>query len=164
MGGIMVGGLSPCHQRNRGTSSSPWKTISSVKAFPIHLPLWGRIRHSHDAFLHRCPALPARRSSPEKMENAATPHFTGFDKNQTPDFRRDPRGPHRRNLFWTEYRTDLLRVRGCSLNARRCRPEKAIAAVPWSTIILICGMSVLISVVSIPAAASHSYLTVLRTS
>lgn len=86
---------------------------------------------------------------PKKMENAATPHFTGFDKNQTLTLAAILVVLIGVIFFGQNIGLISFACAGVLLMLGAVDQKKAIAAIPWSTIILICGMSVLICGMSV---------------
>ena len=134
MGGIMVGGLSPLAINGIVAQQLSVENNIIGESLSGYLPLWGAYATAMTLFSIGAYFLLGG-LHPKKMENAATPHFTGFDKNQT--------------LTLAAILVVLIGVIFfVLLMLGAVDQKKAIAAVPWSTIILICGMSVLISVVN----------------
>ena len=148
MGGIMVGGLSPLAINGIVAQQLSVENNIIGESLSGYLPLWGAYATAMTLFSIGAYFLLGG-LHPKKMENAATPHFTGFDKNQT--------------LTLTAILVVLIGViffgqniglisfacAGVLLMLGAVDQKKAIAAVPWSTIILICGMSVLICGMSV---------------
>ena len=112
-----------------------------------YLPLWGAYATAMTLFSIGAYFLLGG-LHPKKMENAATPHFTGFDKNQTLTLAAILVVLIGVIFFGQNIGLISFACAGVLLMLGAVDQKKAIAAIPWSTIILICGMSVLISVVN----------------
>ena len=148
MGGIMVGGLSPLAINGIVAQQLSVENNIIGESLSGYLPLWGAYATAMTLFSIGAYFLLGG-LHPKKMENAATPHFTGFDKNQTLTLAAILVVLIGVIFFGQNIGLISFACAGVLLMLGAVDQKKAIAAVPWSTIILICGMSVLISVVNI---------------
>ena len=147
MGGIMVGGLSPLAINGIVAQQLSVENNIIGESLSGYLPLWGAYATAMPLFSIGAYFLLGG-LHPKKMENAATPHFTGFDKNQTLTLAAILVVLIGVIFFGQNIGLISFACAGVLLMLGAVDQKKAIAAVPWSTIILICGMSVLISVVN----------------
>ena len=147
MGGIMVGGLSPLAINGIVAQQLSVENNIIGESLSGYLPLWGAYATAMTLFSIGAYFLLGG-LHPKKMENAATPHFTGFDKNQTLTLAAILVVLIGVIFFGQNIGLISFACAGVLLMLGAVDQKKAIAAVPWSTIILICGMSVLISVVN----------------
>lgn len=82
MGGIMVGGLSPLAINGIVAQQLSVENGIIGESLSSYLPLWGAYAAAMTIFSIGAYFLLGG-LHPKKTENAETPHFTGFDKNQT---------------------------------------------------------------------------------
>ena len=147
MGGIMVGGLSPLAINGIVAQQLSVENNIIGESLSGYLPLWGAYATTMTLFSIGAYFLLGG-LHPKKMENAATPHFTGFDKNQTLTLAAILVVLIGVIFFGQNIGLISFACAGVLLMLGAVDQKKAIAAVPWSTIILICGMSVLIAFLS----------------
>ena len=148
MGGIMVGGLSPLAINGIVAQQLSVENNIIGESLSGYLPLWGAYATAMTLFSIGAYFLLGG-LHPKKMENAATPHFTGFDKNQTLTLAAILVVLIGVIFFGQNIGLISFACAGVLLMLGAVDQKKAIAAVPWSTIILICGMSVLICGMSV---------------
>ena len=148
MGGIMVGGLSPLAINGIVAQQLSVENNIIGESLSGYLPLWGAYATAMTLFSIGAYFLLGG-LHPKKMENAATPHFTGFDKNQTLTLAAILVVLIGVIFFGQNIGLISFACAGVLLMLGAVDQKKAIAAIPWSTIILICGMSVLICGMSV---------------
>lgn len=148
MGGIMVGGLSPLAINGIVAQQLSVENNIIGESLSGYLPLWGAYATAMTLFSIGAYFLLGG-LHPKKMENAATPHFTGFDKNQTLTLAAILVVLIGVIFFGQNIGLISFACAGVLLMLGAVDQKKDIAAIPWSTIILICGMSVLICGMSV---------------
>lgn len=146
MGGIMVGGLSPL--AINGIVAQQLSVANGVIAEGLsgYMPLWGAYAAAMGVF--SIAAYFILGGLKPKAVNAEQPHFVGFDRNQTMTLIAIIVVLVGVIFFGQNIGLISFACAGLLLMLGAVDQKKAIAAIPWSTIILICGMSVLISVVN----------------
>ena len=147
MGGIMVGGLSPLAINGIVAQQVSVKNNIIGESLSSYLPLWGAYAVAMIIFSIGAYILLGGLCL-QKNENTKIPHFVGFDRNQTLTL--VAICVVLVSVIFFEQNIGLISFAcaGILLMLGAVDQKKAIAAVPWSTIILICGMSVLISVIN----------------
>ena len=148
MGGIMVGGLSPLAINGIVAQQLSVENNIIGESLSGYLPLWGAYATAMTLFSIGAYFLLGG-LHPKKMENASTPHFPGFDKNQTLTLAAILVVLIGVIFFGQNIGLISFACAGVLLMLGAVDQKKAIAAIPWSTIILICGMSVLICGMSV---------------
>ena len=148
MGGIMVGGLSPLAINGIVAQQLSVENNIIGESLSGYLPLWGAYATAMTLFSIGAYFLLGG-LHPKKMENAATPHFTGFDKNQTLTLAAILVVLIGVIFFGQNIGLISFACAGVLLMLGAVDQKKAIAAIPWSTILLICGISVLICGMSV---------------
>lgn len=156
MGGIMVGGLSPLAINGIVAQQLSVENNIIGESLSGYLPLWGAYATAMTLFSIGAYFLLGG-LHPKKMENAATPHFTGFDKNQTLTLAAILVVLIGVIFFGQNIGLISFACAGVLLMLGAVDQKKAIAAIPWSTIILICGMSVLICGMSVLISVVNTY-------
>ena len=147
MGGIMVGGLSPL--AINGIVAQQLSVENGVIAEGLggYLPLWGAYAAAMTLFSLGAYFIFGG-LKPKKVEGAEKPHFVKFDRNQTLTLIAIPVVLVGVIFFGQNIGLICFACAGVLLMLGAVDQKKAIAAIPWGTILLICGMSVLISVVN----------------
>ena len=148
MGGIMVGGLSPLAINGIVAQQLSVENNIIGESLSGYLPLWGAYATAMTLFSIGAYFLLGG-LHPKKMENASTPHFPGFDKKQTLTLAAILVVLIGVIFFGQNIGLISFACAGVLLMLGAVDQKKAIAAIPWSTIILICGMSVLICGMSV---------------
>lgn len=147
MGGIMVGGLSPL--AINGIVAQQLSVENGIIAENLsgYLPLWGAYAAAMTLFSLGAYFILGG-LKPKKVEGAEKPHFTKFNRSQTMTLIAIL--VVLVGVIFFEQNIGLISFAcaGLLLLLGAVDQKKAIAAIPWSTIILICGMSVLIGVVN----------------
>ncbi len=142
MGGIMVGGLSPL-----AINGIVAKQLSAAEGIAGYGNLWLAYGVSMTVFslLAYIVFGGLKLKRPENVEVA---HFTGFNKHQIMTIAAVV--IVLAGVIWLKQDIGLLSFAcaGLLLLFGAADQKKAIAAIPWATIILICGMAVLIKVVA----------------
>ena len=147
MGGIMVGGLSPL--AINGIVAQQLSVENGVIAEGLggYLPLWGAYAAAMTLFSLGAYFIFGG-LKPKKVEGAEKPHFVKFDRNQTLTLIAILVVLVGVIFFGHNIGLICFACAGVLLMLDAVDQKKAIAAIPWGTILLICGMSVLISVVN----------------
>lgn len=147
MGGIMVGGLSPL--AINGIVAQQLSVENGVIAEGLggYLPLWGAYAAAMTLFSLGAYFIFGG-LKPKKVEGAEKPHFVKFDRNQTLTLIAILVVLVGVIFFGQNIGLICFACAGVLLMLGAVDQKKAIAAIPWGTILLICGMSVLISVVN----------------
>ena len=147
MGGIMVGGLSPL--AINGIVAQQLSVENGVIAEGLggYLPLWGAYAAAMTLFSLGAYFIFGG-LKPKKVEGAEKPHFVKFDRNQTLTLIAILVVLVCVIFFGQNIGLICFACAGVLLMLGAVDQKKAIAAIPWGTILLICGMSVLISVVN----------------
>ena len=147
MGGIMVGGLSPL--AINGIVAQQLSVENGVIAEGLggYLPLWGASAAAMTLFSLGAYFIFGG-LKPKKVEGAEKPHFVKFDRNQTLTLIAILVVLVGVIFFGQNIGLICFACAGVLLMLGAVDQKKAIAAIPWGTILLICGMSVLISVVN----------------
>ena len=156
MGGIMVGGLSPL--AINGIVAQQLSVENGVIAEGLggYLPLWGAYAAAMTLFSLGAYFIFGG-LKPKKVEGAEKPHFVKVDRNQTLTLIAILVVLVGVIFFGQNIGLISFACAGVLLMLGAVDQKKAIAAVPWGTILLICGMSVLISVVN--ACGGISFLS-----
>ena len=147
MGGIMVGGLSPL--AINGIVAQQLSVENGVIAEGLggYLPLWGAYAAAMTLFSLGAYFIFGG-LKPKKVEGAEKPHFVKVDRNQTLTLIAILVVLVGVIFFGQNIGLICFACAGVLLMLGAVDQKKAIAAIPWGTILLICGMSVLISVVN----------------
>lgn len=147
MGGIMVGGLSPL--AINGIVAQQLSVENGVIAEGLggYLPLWGAYAAAMTLFSLGAYFIFGG-LKPKKVEGAKKPHFVKVDRNQTLTLIAILVVLVGVIFFGQNIGLICFACAGVLLMLGAVDQKKAIAAIPWGTILLICGMSVLISVVN----------------
>lgn len=147
MGGIMVGGLSPL--AINGIVAQQLSVENGIIAENLsgYLPLWGAYAAAMTVFSLGA-YLILGGLKPRKAENAEKPHFVGFDRNQILTLIAILVVLVGVIFFGQNIGLISFACAGILLLLGAVDQKKAISAIPWGTILLICGMSVLIAVVN----------------
>ena len=146
MGGIMVGGLSPLAINGIVAQQLSVENGVIAEGLSGYMPLWGAYAAAMGVF--SIAAYFILGGLKPKAVNAEQPHFVGFDRNQTMTLIAIIVVLVGVIFFGQNIGLISFACAGLLLMLGAVDQKKAIAAIPWSTIILICGMSVLISVVN----------------
>lgn len=146
MGGIMVGGLSPLAINGIVAQQLSVENGVIAEGLSGYMPLWGAYAAAMGVF--SIVAYFILGGLKPKAVNAEKPHFVGFDRNQTMTLIAIIVVLVGVIFFGQNIGLISFACAGLLLMLGAVDQKKAIAAIPWSTIILICGMSVLISVVN----------------
>lgn len=146
MGGIMVGGLSPLAINGIVAQQLSVENGVIAEGLSGYMPLWGAYAAAMGVF--SIAAYFILGGLKPKVVNAEKPHFVGFDRNQTMTLIAIIVVLVGVIFFGQNIGLISFACAGLLLMLGAVDQKKAIAAIPWSTIILICGMSVLISVVN----------------
>lgn len=146
MGGIMVGGLSPLAINGIVAQQLSVENGVIAEGLSGYMPLWGAYAAAMGVF--SIAAYFILGGLKPKTVNAEKPHFVGFDRNQTMTLIAIIVVLVGVIFFGQNIGIISFACAGLLLMLGAVDQKKAIAAIPWSTIILICGMSVLISVVN----------------
>lgn len=147
MGGIMVGGLSPLAINGIVAQQLSVENGIIAESLSGYLPLWGAFAAAMTVFSLAAYFLLGG-LKPKKMEAAEKPHFVGLDRNQTLTLLAILVVLVGVIFFGQNIGLISFACAGVLLLVGAVDQKKAIAAIPWGTILLICGMSVLISVVN----------------
>lgn len=147
MGGIMVGGLSPLAINGIVAQQLSVENGIIAESLSGYLPLWGAYAAAMTVFSLAAYFLLGG-LKPKKMEAAEKPHFVGLDRNQTLTLLAILVVLVGVIFFGQNIGLISFACAGVLLLVGAVDQKKAIAAIPWGTILLICGMSVLISVVN----------------
>ena len=147
MGGIMVGGLSPLSINGIVAQQLSVENGIIAESLSGYLPLWGAFAAAMTVFSLAAYFLLGG-LKPKKMEAAEKPHFVGLDRNQTLTLLAILVVLVGVIFFGQNIGLISFACAGVLLLVGAVDQKKAIAAIPWGTILLICGMSVLISVVN----------------
>lgn len=147
MGGIMVGGLSPL--AINGIVAQQLSVENGVIAEGLggYLPLWGAYAAAMTLFSLGAYFIFGG-LKPKKVAGAENPHFVKFDRNQALTLIAILVVLVGVIFFGQNIGLISFACAGVLLMLGAVDQKKAIAAIPWGTILLICGMSVLISVVN----------------
>ena len=156
MGGIMVGGLSPL--AINGIVAQQLSVENGVIAEGLggYMPLWGAYAAAMTVFSLGAYFIFGG-LKPKKVAGAENPNFVKFDRNQTLTLIAILVVLVGVIFFGQNIGLISFACAGVLLMLGAMDQKKAIAAVPWGTILLICGMSVLISVVN--ACGGISFLS-----
>lgn len=146
MGGIMVGGLSPLAINGIVAQQLSVENGVIAEGLSGYMPLWGAYAAAMGVF--SIAAYFILGGLKPKAVNVEKPHFVGFDRNQTMTLIAIIVVLVGVIFFGQNIGLISFACAGLLLMLGAVDQKKAIAAIPWSTIILICGMSVLISVVN----------------
>ena len=147
MGGIMVGGLSPLAINGIVAQQLSVENGIIAESLSGYLPLWGAYAAAMTVFSLAVYFLLGG-LKPKKVEAAEKPHFVGLDRNQTLTLLAILVVLVGVIFFGQNIGLISFACAGVLLLVGAVDQKKAIAAIPWGTILLICGMSVLISVVN----------------
>ena len=139
MGGIMVGGLSPL-----AINGIVAKQLAAEQGLVNYAPMWAAYAVSMTIF-SAAAYLIFGGLKLKKMKQI--PKFVGFDRNQTITLAAIVVVLIAVIFFKQDIGLMCFTCAGILLLLNTVDQKKAIAAIPWSTIILICGMAVLINVV-----------------
>lgn len=147
MGGIMVGGLSPL--AINGIVAQQLSADNGIISDSLsgYMPLWGAYAAAMTIFSLGAYFLLGG-LKPKKVENAEKPHFVKLDRNQILTLAAIVVVLVGVIFFGQNIGLISFACAGILLLLGAVDQKKAIAAIPWGTILLICGMSVLISVVN----------------
>ena len=148
MGGIMVGGLSPLAINGIVAQQLSVENGIIAESLSGYLPLWGAYAAAMTVFSLAAYFLLGG-LKPKKVEAAEKPHFVGLDRNQTLTLLAILVVLVGVIFFGQNIGLISFACAGVLLLVGAVDQKKAIAAIPWGTILLICGMSVLISVVNV---------------
>ena len=148
MGGIMVGGLSPLAINGIVAQQLSVENGIIAESLSGYLPLWGAYDAAMTVFSLAAYFLLGG-LKPKKVEAAEKPHFVGLDRNQTLTLLAILVVLVGVIFFGQNIGLISFACAGVLLLVGAVDQKKAIAAIPWGTILLICGMSVLISVVNV---------------
>ena len=146
MGGIMVGGLSPL--AINGIVAQQLSVSNGIieEGLAGYMPLWGAYAAAMTVFSIAAyfifGGLKPQKTATEK------PHFVPFDSKQWMTIAAIVAVLVGVIFFGQNIGLISFACAGVLLLVGAVDQKKAIASIPWSTIILICGMSVLISVVN----------------
>lgn len=146
MGGIMVGGLSPL--AINGIVAQQLSVSNGIieEGLAGYMPLWGAYAAAMTVFSIAAyfifGGLKPQKTATEK------PHFVPFDSKQWMTIAAIVVVLVGVIFFGQNIGLISFACAGVLLLVSAVDQKKAIASIPWSTIILICGMSVLISVVN----------------
>lgn len=142
----MVGGLSPLAINGIVAQQLSVENGVIAEGLSGYMPLWGAYAAAMGVF--SIAAYFILGGLKPKAVNAEKPHFVGFDRNQTMTLIAIIVVLVGVIFFGQNIGLISFACAGLLLMLGAVDQKKAIAAIPWSTIILICGMSVLISVVN----------------
>lgn len=146
MGGIMVGGLSPL--AINGIVAQQLSATNGIISEDLagYLPLWDAYAAAMTVFSFAAYFILG--GLKPKQINAEKPHFVAFDKKQIMTLAAILVVLVGVIFFGQNIGLISFACAGVLLLFNAVDQKKAIASIPWSTVILICGMSVLISVVN----------------
>ena len=146
MGGIMVGGLSPL--AINGIVAQQLSVTNGIISEDLagYMPLWGAYAAAMTVFSFAAYFILG--GLKPKQTNAEKPHFVAFDKKQIMTLAAILVVLVGVIFFGQNIGLISFACAGVLLLFNAVDQKKAIASIPWSTVILICGMSVLISVVN----------------
>ncbi len=156
MGGIMVGGLSPL--AINGIVAQQLSVSNGIipEGLGGYMPLWGAYAAAMTVFSLAAYFLFGG-LKPKQAASAQKPSFVKFDRNQILTIVAILVVLIGVIFFGQNIGLISFACAGVLLLLGAVDQKKAIAAIPWSTILLICGMSVLISVVN--ACGGISFLS-----
>lgn len=140
MGGIMVGGLSPL-----AINGIVAKQLASEQGLVNYAPMWGAYAVSMTIFSLGAYLLLGGLKL-KKMEQK--PHFVSFNRNQWLTLAAIIVVLVGVIFFGQDIGLMCFSCAGILLLLNVVDQKKAIASIPWATILLICGMAVLINVVN----------------
>ncbi len=146
MGGIMVGGLSPLAINGIVAQQLSVSNGIIVEDLSGYMPLWGAYAAAMTVF--SIAAYFIFGGLKPKQTNAEKPHFVAFDAKQWMTIAAILVVLAGVIFFGQNIGLICFACAGILLLVGAVDQKKAIASIPWGTIILICGMSVLISVVN----------------
>ncbi len=142
-----VGGLSPLAINGIVAQQLSVENGIIAESLSGYLPLWGAYAAAMTVFSLAAYFLLGG-LKPKKVEAAEKPHFVGLDRNQTLTLLAILVVLVGVIFFGQNIGLISFACAGVLLLVGAVDQKKAIAAIPWGTILLICGMSVLISVVN----------------
>lgn len=146
MGGIMVGGLSPLAINGIVAQQLSVENGVIEEGLSAYMPLWGAYAAAMTVFSLGAYFLLG--GLKPKPVDAGKPQFVAFDRNQILTIIAILAVLAGVIFFGQNIGLISFACAGILLMLDVVDQKKAIASIPWSTVILICGMSVLISVVN----------------